>query len=303
MFANKEELLASATCFFKPHHAPFPPSNHAVSFRRQEYGLYKGSLAYLLPTISSLCAIHKTLHGESQSLDTFAEAVQLNIAASNSFRHAEHSVHAGNWLSMLMFGVSHIMFNFAAAQAVPECAFDYLCVFHVLRSTDKIACHIGEFFERSELNNILQKRRQRVTDFPIYDDSLSAMNHLSMAAHPKHTSEIVRAHCEKALESLKWWAWSVNGVPQIWKHFIMWPGSVTDGFVAALGDKQPVALLIYIYWCTIMRRAPRRWYGDGWQQRVASAAMSELDRSYDELLEWPIFTLSSEFHLDTTSKP
>ncbi|KAJ3577854.1 hypothetical protein NPX13_g2710 [Xylaria arbuscula] len=292
VLASEQELLASATGFFKGHHDSMILSNCVAPIAR-EASDYREQLAYLLPTISSLCAIHKSLYDSSQSLNTFAEAVQLNIAASNKFRRAERSIQRSNWLPVLMFGVSHIMFNFAVAKSVPDCAFDHLCVFHVLRSTGSIARHIGSFFEHSQLNSILQQKRQWTVDASIYDGSVYPMNQLGMAPHPPSTSDLVRPHCDQALESLKAWTKSVRGAPQTWKHFITWPSSVTDGFITALTDKQPVALLIYIYWCAVMCGAPRRWYADGWQQRVASAAMSEIDPTYGSFLEWPIFVLSS----------
>lgn len=191
-----------------------------------------------------------------------------------------------------MFGVSHIMFNFAAAQSMPDSVFDYLSVFHVLRGTRKIGDLIGAFLERSELNNILERRRRRTLEPAESDDILQAIDQLRLAEHPAHTSKTTREDCQHALERLKWWTRFVDGAPQIWKHFILWPGSVTDGFVTALMEKQPVALLIYIYWCVVMGRAPRRWYADSWHQRVALAAMSDLGPEYSAFLEKPKLILS-----------
>ncbi|KAI0505874.1 hypothetical protein F5B22DRAFT_660911 [Xylaria bambusicola] len=286
LFADKQQLLANAAAFFDIQHASFILSRDMVPTKNGNQ-----KLPYLLPTISSLCAIHKATQHGCQSLDAYAEAVQHNIAASANFRHAEYRVHEGNWLPLLLFGVSHIIFNFAAAQSAPDFAFDYLGIFHVLRSSGKVGNHIGRFLEKSELSNILQRRRQWTVEVSLYGDSLCAITQLSLAEHPKMTSRSVREHCEHALEKLKWWVRYVRGTPRIWRDFILWPGSVTDGFVTALMEKQPVALLIYIYWCVIMRRAPRRWYAESWHLRVANAAMSELGPEYAAFLEWPMLVL------------
>lgn len=295
-FANERELLGYATSFFETDYVPFTLSQDELPTRTGAYDYCHERLEYLLPSISSLCSIHQALQQARQqdfhSSDAYVQAVQHNIAASTSFRHAECSIHEGNWLPVLMFGVSHIMFNFAAAQSMPESVFDYLSVFHVLRSTGKIGDLIGVFLEKSELNNILERRRRRTLEPVDFDDILQAMNQLSLAEHPAYTSKTTRDSCAHALERLKWWARSVGGAPQIWRHFILWPASVTDRFVAALMEKQPVALLIYVYWCVVMGRAPRRWYADSWHQRVAVAAMSYLGPEYGAFLEIPKLTLN-----------
>ncbi|RWA12451.1 hypothetical protein EKO27_g2636 [Xylaria grammica] len=250
-FANEPEILAYTTSILlNTDSAPFTLS------QCDDY--QKKRLGYLLPTVSSLCAIYRTLHRESQSPGTHAQALQYNITASTKFRHAEHRVHEGNWLPVLMFGVGHIMFNFAAAQSVPDCGFEYLDIFHILRGTSKMGNEIGVFLEKSELSGILERRRQEIAQPLGSDDSLQAMDQLSQADHPEGTFETTRTHCRHALGRLKWWSQLVHGVPRNWKHFILWPASVTDEFVTALAEKQPVALLVYIYWCAIMHRSPRR---------------------------------------------
>lgn len=291
-FADEGELLAYTTSFIETDHVPFTLSHDELPISRGSSNCYNKRLGYLLPSISSLCAIRQALQQDSQVSDTYIQAVQHNITASTSFRHAERSVHEGNWLPMLMFGVSHIMFNFAAAQSMPDSVFDYLNVFHVLRSTGKIGYQIGVFLEKSELSDILERTQRRTLKPVDSDDILHAINQLSLAEHPADTSKPTREDCEHALERLKWWTRSVNGAPQIWKHFILWPASVTDRFVTALMEKQPVALLVYIYWCVVMGRAPRRWYSDSWHLRVAVAAMSDLGPEYGAFLEMPMLTLS-----------
>ncbi|KAI0877668.1 hypothetical protein GGS24DRAFT_446357 [Hypoxylon argillaceum] len=293
ILANEGDLQACTKAFFSnTDWPPFALSRDKLPVSKGDYGYQNKTLDYLLPTISSLCAMHQTLQRESQSPGTYAQALQYNITASTRFRHTENGVHEGNWLPMLMFGVGYIMFSFADALSAPDCDFDYLSVFHILRGTAKIGDEIGEHLEKSYLSGILQRRRRELAEPSGPDDSLQAINQLGLSEHPTGTSETTRAHCRHALDKLKWWARFVHGTPQIWKHFILWPASVTDGFIIALKEKQPLALLTYIYWCTVMYRAPRRWYTDGWHQRVAVAVMSELGPEYDALLEWPSFTLS-----------
>ncbi|KAI0538255.1 hypothetical protein GGR58DRAFT_468843 [Xylaria digitata] len=292
VFANEKELLAYTTAFLKTDWAPSTLSQDELPILEGDYDYQKKRLGYLLPTISSLCAIHQTMQQESQSPDTHAKAIQHNITASARFRHVEHGIHEGNWLPMLMFGVGYIMFNFAAAQSAPDYSFEYLNIFHVLRGAARLGDEVGVFLEKSELSGVLERRRPEITQPSEPDNSLQAMNELSQAEHPEGTLEATRTHCQHALESLKWWTRFVRGVPRNWKQFILWPASVTDGFVMALVEKQPVALLIYIYWCVVMHRAPRRWYTDGWHQRIAVAAMSELGPEYSALLKWPCLALS-----------
>ncbi|KAI0543774.1 hypothetical protein F4679DRAFT_590165 [Xylaria curta] len=294
---KERELLAHTTAFFlRTDWAPFMFTQGDSSYTHK-------SLGYLLPTISSLCAIHRAVQRQSESSDTYVKAVQYHITASARFRHAERGIHEGNWLPILMFGVGHIMFNFAAAQFMPDCDFDLLDIFHVLRGTAEIGDQIGLFLEKSKLRSILENRRREIDKVSAPADITQAIDRLSQAEHPKSTSEATRTHCDHAVETLKWWARFVHGTPTNWKHFILWPASVTAGFVAALREKQPVALLIYIYWCVVMHGAPTRWYANGWHQRVTNAAMSYIGPEYRTLLEWPSLVLNPPLVIDTMLPP
>ncbi|KAI1279858.1 hypothetical protein F5Y07DRAFT_15290 [Xylaria sp. FL0933] len=298
---NEHELLAYATSlFWRTDWALFTSSHYGLRVWKEDFSYQHNVLGYLLPTISSLCAIHQTLQQKSLSSDAYATALQHNITASCRFRYAECSVHEDNWLPILLFGVGHIMFSFAAAQSVPDRDFEYLSIFQVLRGTARIGDLVGVFLEKSELSGILELKRRRFAEPSRPNDSLQPISQLRLAQHPEGTSETTRTHCKHALERLEWWARLVNGSPQFWREFILWPASVTDGFVAALKEKQPVALLIFIYWCVVMHRAPRRWYANSWPQRVAVAAMSELGPEYGALLEWPNVALNTSLAADKT---
>ncbi|KAI1332497.1 hypothetical protein F5Y16DRAFT_394570 [Xylariaceae sp. FL0255] len=122
------------------------------------------------------------------------------------FRHAEQSIHEGNWLPILMFGVGHIMFNFAAAQSAPDHVFEYLDVFHILRGAAKIGDEVGAFLEVSPLNSLLDSRE----NFEVallsslgLEDCSQALGQLSLAEYPTGTSEMMRAACEHALEEIE----------------------------------------------------------------------------------------------------
>ncbi|KAI3320115.1 hypothetical protein HD806DRAFT_507743 [Xylariaceae sp. AK1471] len=297
---GERELLAHATkCFVKTSWVA-PTLSSAESALGKQYNSDRNqTLSYLLPCISSLLAMYRTLGQGSQFWGAYASALQYNITASTTFRSAEYDVNENNWVPILMYGVGHIMFTFAAAQCVPDRDFEYLEIFHVLRSTAMIGDQIGVFLEKSELGEMLEYRRG-IAELFVDDDSLRAIERLSSAVHPKGTLEPTRIDCDHARDKLRCWVQIVNGCPRFWKQFSMWPASVSDGFVRALTEKQPVALLIYVYWCAIMYREPRRWYTDGWHRRVAFAAMSKLGSEHDGLLEWPVMALSSTYKVDTS---
>ncbi|KAI8632048.1 hypothetical protein F5Y19DRAFT_383734 [Xylariaceae sp. FL1651] len=299
-FTSEQELLEYARAYFVMTDSTSPTlSNAVLSIWKQHHDSHVRRLEYLLPSISSLCAVYRTLQGAPQSVETYAHAIQHNITASMAFRHTEQYINESNWLSILMFGVGHIMFNFAAAQAAPIRDFDCLEIFRVLRGTARVGDQIGVFLEGSELSRLLESRRS-VVKLSADDDALWAMDQIDFAEHPEGTPKLIRRSCDHALERLKWWFHVVDGCPQFWKQFIIWPASVTEGFVAALTEKQPVALLIYIYWCAIMHRAPKRWYAYGWHRRVAFAVMSELGSGYESLLVWPRTALGCAWTADTS---
>ncbi|KAI0203084.1 hypothetical protein F4808DRAFT_418985 [Astrocystis sublimbata] len=289
---SEQELLTyTSTSFLNPSWTLFTGSRNGQPASYGDLDSQNSSVEYLLPTVSSLCAIYQSLQRGSWSSDLYVKAIQYNLAASTLFRQAEHDVHEGNWLPILMFGVGHIMFSFAVAQSAQNGNFDYLDVFQVLRGTASIGDQIGMFLEKSELNDILARRRCWATPPSAIDEMLKAIGQLSTAGHPEGTLTATQKSCDHALAKLIWWVRLVNGVPQTWKHFILWPASVMDGFAAALTDKQPVALLIYLYWCAVMNRAPRRWYLDGWHARIAVAVISNLGSDHDRFLQWPRLAL------------
>jgi hypothetical protein len=69
---------------------------------------------------------------------------------------------------------------------------------------------------------------------------------------------------------------------------------VSQEFVELLLMKQPVALLVYVHWCAIMHRTPRRWFMNGWDRRAADTAMSSMGPEWNALLEWPRSSFESD---------
>lgn len=69
----------------------------------------------------------------------------------------------------------------------------------------------------------------------------------------------------------------------------LWPISMTEKFVALLGEKRPRALIIFAHYCALLKRIEMHWWVDG----RAEYELVRIERSIDDLekwnkwLEWP----------------
>lgn len=243
---------------------------------------------YLLPSASALWALYHSIQEPQASGELRAHAYRLNIAASNMFRGSDLVVTDRNWLAILAFGITVMIFHFAAAQLNPtaNADYDYLEIFHLVRSTRSMATTVAPFFHRSSLRDIVSNSESAIS-VTMDENVWQAVQRLASVHYPEGTPGRIVQTCRRAIAVLQSWVQETDGYPRSWLHFMLWPGSVSDDFVELLITKQPVALLIYIYWCAIMHRLPKLWFMNGWARRNAFLAMAELDANWDCFLEWP----------------
>ncbi|KAI0433722.1 hypothetical protein F5Y09DRAFT_297982 [Xylaria sp. FL1042] len=302
------------------------PATYLESFEfKPQYSSDPQIFHYLIPyvtAVSSLCSLRRD---HSRAPELLPSAYAANVTASRAFRGIERDVNNTNWPSILLVTLCNLMFHFAAAQFTPPADFDYLEIFqHVLRGTGGIRMQILEhlftigFLKKapSAALPILAQYKPNpsaVSSNPMalplpapahtpLDDAEAHAALARLAAevrHPTDTPPATVAACAEALALLRKWAVVVDGAPRKWAHFFYWPCAVSQTFVEALTTRQPVATLIFVYWCAVMRRAPDTWFLDGWARRTAFAAMAAVAPAlgeegdyggyyYYELLRWPM---------------
>ncbi|KAI3335551.1 hypothetical protein F4824DRAFT_500778 [Ustulina deusta] len=270
------------------------PTPYLESFEfKPQYSSNPHIFHYLIPHVAAVSTLRALLRGAaSRDPAQLASAYHANVAASAAFRAVERAVTDANWPSILLFTLCNLMFNFAAAAhfAAPP-HFDYLEVFQrVLRGTGGVRTQLLRRLLR--LGIILGETPSPPLPAPRLDaETEAALERLASARHPAAAAPPATvAACAEALALLRRWARVVGGRPTQWAHFFHWPCAVSPAFVAALAERQPVATLIFVHWCAVMRRAPDVWFLDGWARRTAFAAVAAIAPAADycDLLRWPM---------------
>ncbi|KAI1842664.1 hypothetical protein JX265_002730 [Neoarthrinium moseri] len=216
----------------------------------------------------------------------FADAYRHNIKASNLFRESGCIITDKNWLAVLAFGVTVIIFHFTVAQLASPDEHDFLDIFRILRRTARIGWAVSPHFHQSEIKLFIDHRSSLIAA-SLDEQIWQAVSNLDNVEHLANTSSDVAHVYHHAVETLKNWVKDTEGYPRSWQHFMAWPGHVSDRFVELLTAKHPPALIIFTYWNTIMHLTPKRWFMNGWARRNGCLAMAELDPEWDGLLEWP----------------
>ncbi|KAI1408289.1 hypothetical protein F5Y13DRAFT_204976 [Hypoxylon sp. FL1857] len=266
-------------------------SNIEFSAWIQELNRHINKFSYLEPTVRSIQLLFQWLSGGQTVSGSYASALRYNIEASNRFRLSNVKITEANWLAILIFGIGIIIFHFCIALSSSDRDFNFLDMFYVLRESSRLGRQVGPYFLSSRLGSLL-KRRYRV-DGPVDDEVLAAIEHLDAVVYQEEMSADTRLlYCE-TVEALRFWVVMVEGYPQTWRDFIHFPENVPEAYLQSLQQKTPLALLIFIYWCAIMHRAPHRWFMDRWARRAADSAMSYLGPEWAESLEWPRTVLGS----------
>ncbi|KAI1085168.1 hypothetical protein F5B20DRAFT_132231 [Whalleya microplaca] len=259
----------------------------------QEFDYQANAFQYVHQTIIALCALHEwSLRPPHPFL--YATAYEHHIAASVLFRNSQAEVNEANWIATLMFGVGVIIFQFATALKTSDGANEYLEMLQVLRSSFSVSKQLGPFIHSSPLMRFTGpylSQRNAHLDAATWN----AVCSLESLDYPGGTTDETRYACLHSTAALKEWVIDVDGHPENWRHFIHWPAAVSEQYLSALSRRHPVALVIFVYWCAIMCRSPKRWYMDGWANRAADAAVKHLRPEWNYVLVWPLSMLSSEF--------
>ncbi|KAI1370363.1 hypothetical protein F4677DRAFT_457902 [Hypoxylon crocopeplum] len=248
--------------------------------------------SYVRRTIIALSTLHEWCQSSSRS-DLYASAYQHHIEASKSFRNSQAEVNETNWIAVLMFGIGVIIFQFATVMKTFNGADDYLQLLHVLRNSFDLAAELGPFLQTSLIMQLTGAYLRRL-ELHLDEDTWNAVLYLDSLDYPEDTTDETRCACLQSITALKEWVIKVDGHPGNWRDFIDWPAAISEQYLSALSHRHPVALVVFVYWCAIMHRSPKRWYMVGWANRAAIVAMGYLGEEWNHVLEFPRAILASE---------
>jgi hypothetical protein len=68
----------------------------------------------------------------------------------------------------------------------------------------------------------------------------------------------------------------------------IWPGSVEQEFLLLLNNRKPEALVIFAYYCVLLKKINSFWYFDGVGEGILFAIRDELGPEFEGWIEWPL---------------
>jgi hypothetical protein len=263
---------------------------------------------YVHSSLLALIALHHWRHGSPNDPDAHEVASKQYIAASNAFRSRAPQVTQDNWIAVLIFGITVLVYNIVvntSPPAVPtittsmiitedernmyEKFYDVFCLF---RTTGGLGHEIGHFLKKSPLMSFIgQRETLRPGRCGLSAEDHQALDRLASGEHTNGLPEDIGIQCSDATRTLIMWASFVDGQPSRWMHFLWWPNAISPEFVKLLHQKSAPALLVFVYWCAIMHRGPQRWFLKGWACKAAYSAVVHLNGCYEDLLRWPMSEL------------
>lgn len=251
-----------------------------------------GGQAYLQHNVLALNALQRYLVGAEDAAACYAAACSHHLEASRIFRQTTSTINDKNWLGAYILCTSVIMFHFAVSQVAahphtfePVEPHDFLETFFVLRQSSLLGAQLRYFFQ-GPLQGMIKQRldkfevKPNVTVDQAVSDLCSAVDELKDIDGTKSTLTTTAT-------ALQGWVHTTNGMPRSWVHIIWWPAAVGQDYINLLEQHHPFAVVIFIYWCTILSRAPSRWYMEGWAARTVLAALKCLPSELDALVQWP----------------
>lgn len=74
--------------------------------------------------------------------------------------------------------------------------------------------------------------------------------------------------------------------PKGWIAIVAWPSNVSDEYLEMLRTNQEAAVVIFIYWCALVSKAPKSWFLDGWARAVTQYHLRRLEEGWLNTLGW-----------------
>ncbi|OTB10807.1 hypothetical protein K445DRAFT_322700 [Daldinia sp. EC12] len=257
-----------------------------------EFSRLASDFEYVQRTFTALYELHEWSLSTSCT-NLYASAYRHHIEASVMFRHTQPGINGSNWMAALMFGIGVIVFQFANSLKTPDMIDTCLELLYALRGSSKLAMELAPYLRTSSIM-LLTQPHSHPSNFHMDKATLNMLACLDSLSYSEDTTDETKRACLQSVKALREWTNEVKGYPRNWRQFIDWPAAVSEQYLTALSQRHSTSLVIFVYWCAIMNRCPKRWYMIGWASRAATVAMRHLGEEWDEVLEIPRALLASE---------
>lgn len=239
------------------------------------HGILSTHLMHTLPTSE------RTAFGKTVDL-----AYQHHLAASSNFSSAGSVVSDRNWLAVLTFGISVIVFQFATQQICPDPLFDYIEMLLVLRNSSSLAASVIWHFRRSSMWPLVQDRVSSEHARTKGSGVHAAVQYLAEAVMRAEFVDETN-YRSQTLQAFRYWLHDCRACPRIWRDYMYWPGKMPEEFYDALRRNDEVSLLMVLHWCAVLRLGPKRWFMETWILRTAELVRSRVKGDWGRCLAWP----------------
>ncbi|KAI1170710.1 hypothetical protein F4777DRAFT_568292 [Nemania sp. FL0916] len=231
---------------------------------------------------------------QSSSSDILTVAYSNQILGSKTFRQAVPSIDANNWIPVMAFTIAVLVFCLYNCQQSTTFSGVVAGTLAALRTAGVMGNELKPFFLGSgafgeHLMSRARRSAPKITDPAI----LVALAHLRTINEERKVADsrerAEQTTCARAISSLQRWVVLVSGKPRSWAHYVWWPADVPTEFIDLVNEKNPVALLVFVYWCAVLGRADQQWFLNGWASKAGGVAMAEMGPGWwDQGLDWPL---------------
>ncbi|KAL6886264.1 hypothetical protein HDV57DRAFT_382811 [Trichoderma longibrachiatum] len=215
-------------------------------------------------------------------------AYRHQIAASSKFRSSVDAISDRNWFTVLVFAISVLIFHFDIHRRAKRGLADdeFLEPILALRGAASLGMELGPWLMKSRLLAVI--RRRVAAENPPWDHlAEQAVTNLQMI-NETSTALRSRAACRDALEKMQFWLRLTLCRPRTWLHFVWWPGAIDQEYLHLLEVRDPMALVILVHWCAVMKASPRKWFMEGWAENVARPAIAQIGSGWEDAMDWAL---------------
>ncbi|OKL63313.1 hypothetical protein UA08_01806 [Talaromyces atroroseus] len=254
------------------------------------------------PWLDSACMAISALHichlQPPNPEDYYTAAFKNYHSAVVAFPKAVKDITPENSVAILSFSLLILMFQLGIScvpgagpmtHALP--VIDAYNAVSAMRGTWSLIDQLGPHLQRSRLSALFVHRKH--LRFETLDETYETMLKTLAELNDTVVYELrygnEREICAQAITVLRFW-FSIMAakLPTTWLLLLWWPAGVSPEFLQLLKDRNPVALVIFCHWCAGINNLPKKWYLEGWAERMLRSMLEILGPEWHFAVQWPL---------------
>jgi hypothetical protein len=249
------------------------------------------SFPFLRHALMALSGLHICHMSPPQPYGYYSLACQHSVRASELFRNGISDITEDNWQPILTFLSASVAFNLDVsflAHTVRNSnhSITPASMLLILRKPGLLSTrHISRLVSGPLAATLL--RRRNLFRVPVNEDVMHAIQSLAGFCNAELCFSPNTQVYSDAVKSLETWADMVSCQPRSWQGLVGWSVAISDEYINLLQHGDEFAVVLFVYWCAVMNRAPDKYYLVGIMKKAEEIATAELDPSWSSLLEWP----------------